>query len=169
MRAASLLVLLVALLSTSSRADGFGHGWGSGCDASCETGVGVTMGLIEAADLGIVVANLLTMVHREYVATGWGVLEAAWGVGHLALGGVVTALGAVGLALNDPGAGGRLALGLVLLGEGLFFLIVLIDSAVRFVRHLRHRDAWLDSPLVPVVAFAPGRGGGGAALFSWQF
>ena len=165
-----LLVLVVLCSSSVARADvdhfGWSH-WGGSGSGRCGTPCGVTLGLALSVDLAITIGDIVLLANQDHLSGGWAVVQGLWGGGHVLLGAILTGVGALGLALEVDGGGSLVMFGLLLVGEGLFFIIVAIVSAVRGFQELR-KHALFDSPYLPSLAVAPTQHGGMGVL-SWRF
>ncbi|MBL8913752.1 MAG: hypothetical protein JNM17_23825 [Archangium sp.] len=166
-----MLLLVAVLMAPAAWASDFGGGGSdASCGASCATTIGVTVGITFGLDLIIDVVNLINFIPGGYLKPGWGILQGLWGLGHVALGGMLTGIGILAAILQSPTAGNFLGIGLVMLAEGIFLVVIAIASGVRFVQDkIREREE-RRHPAVPVVSgFIDPRGNGAFATLGWQF
>lgn len=166
------LLLVVALSAPTAMAldlpDGHSSG-GGGCDSSCGVAAGVTLGITFGLDLIIDIVDLAIVLPGGFLSPGWGIVQALWGVAHVVLGGIFTGVGLLGVALQSEGAGGLLAAGLPMLGEGILLIVIAVISGVRFVADRRREIEERRHPAVPIMSFSIDPRGGASAQLAWTF
>jgi hypothetical protein len=170
--ARSFVLALVMLGAASARADDWpfnSNHTGGSSQAGCTVGCGVMFGLTFGLDLVVDIVDVVVLAQRDFISPGWSVVQGLWGVGHVVVGAVVTAVGGLAVGLGAAGAGAFLALGLVVLGEGILLIVVAIISTVRYFTARRHPPEAARDPLIPALAVSVDGQGGVSSLLSWQF